>query len=87
MAGSAAQQQQRVASDALTASNPFVNGTSENPKITYESQIINSVEYVSVAQAQAMSDQAAKRGAQMGEARTMGSLRNKPASRKRAGVG
>ena len=87
MASSASQQQQRVASDALTASNPFVNGSSENPKITYESQVINQVEYVSVAQAQAMSDQAAKRGAQMGEARTIGSLRNKPASRKRAGVG
>ena len=36
-----------MASDALTASNPFVNGTSENPKITYESQVINQVEYVS----------------------------------------
>ena len=86
MDSSVMQQRDAIAAAQLTASNPYVSGSAANPKITYESQVINSVTYVTAAQAQQMSDQAAARGAQLGEAKTLRSLRNKPAVRKRSGV-
>ena len=54
--------------------------------ITFESRIINNVEYVTAEQAIAMSEDAAKRGAEGGYTKTMGSLRNSRSTRQRVGI-
>ena len=54
--------------------------------ITFESRIINNVEYVTAEQAIAMSEDAARRGAEGGYTKTMGSLRNSRSTRQRVGI-
>ena len=54
--------------------------------ITFESRVINNVEYVTAEQAIAMSEDAARRGAEGGYTKTMGSLRNSRSTRQRVGI-
>ena len=54
--------------------------------ITFESRVINNVEYVTAEQAIAMSEDAARRGSEGGYTKTMGSLRNSRSTRQRVGI-
>ena len=54
--------------------------------VTFSTQVINDVSYVSYAEFQAGVTSAAQQGAKMGEIATLKKLKNSPSSRKRVGV-
>ena len=56
------------------------------PTFRLETEVINNVEYATVAQVRAMGNQAAQRGAAGGHAKTMNTLQNNRSSRARLGM-
>ena len=80
------QQSQQAVQTAFSPSQSYVPGNSQPINVNFQSETIAGKEYVTADQFQIGIREAAKQGAQMGEARTMASLKNNRSARARIGI-